>query len=130
MAFFLESTFMGVWIFCWDRLNKTVHATCSNIGCIRYKFIRILDSCSKLLFMQHPVGYVIRNGRAEMENFATIVLNGYVPGQFAPYCVEWFINSRRNYYGYQCMALDSQQCDRFLKRSAKWGMVIALNSVL
>ena len=26
MAFFLESTFMGVWIFGWDRLHKCVHA--------------------------------------------------------------------------------------------------------
>ena len=49
MAFFLESTFMGVWIFGWDRLNKTVHAHCSYVGGIRYKPIRILDSRSKLL---------------------------------------------------------------------------------
>ncbi|ETJ42112.1 Cytochrome bd ubiquinol oxidase subunit I, partial [human gut metagenome] len=31
MAFFLESTFMGVWIFGWDRLNKTVHAVVATL---------------------------------------------------------------------------------------------------
>ena len=39
MAFFLESTFMGVWIFGWGRLSN-----------IRYQFIRILDPCSKLFY--------------------------------------------------------------------------------
>jgi hypothetical protein len=65
LAFFLESTFLGVWIFGWDRLSPRLHATAiwlvavgSNLSAL---WILIANS-----FMQEPVGYVIRNGRAEV----------------------------------------------------------------
>ena len=34
-------------------------------------------------FMQHPVGYTIANGRAEMTDFFALVTNPYVVGQYA-----------------------------------------------
>ena len=33
-------------------------------------------------FMQHPVGYVIRNGRAELDNFLAVVTNPYAWGEY------------------------------------------------
>ncbi|NIA31499.1 MAG: cytochrome ubiquinol oxidase subunit I [Actinobacteria bacterium] len=81
LAFFLESTFLGIWIFGWDRLSKKAHATTiwivaigSNLSAL---WILIANS-----FMQHPVGYVIRNGRAEMTDFFALVFNGHVWVQF------------------------------------------------
>jgi cytochrome d ubiquinol oxidase subunit I len=81
LAFFLESTFLGLWIFGWDRLPKKVHllsvwlvAIGSNISAY---WILVANS-----FMQHPVGYVLRNGRAEMESFAAVVGNPHVFVQF------------------------------------------------
>ena len=69
MAFFLESTFVGLFFFGWDRLSKRAHlmvtflvALGSNLSAL---WILIANS-----FMQEPVGYVIRNGRAEMDDFA------------------------------------------------------------
>ena len=68
LAFFLESTFLGIWIFGWDKLPKAVHAAViwlvaigSNLSAF---WILIANS-----FMQEPVGYVLRNGRAEMADF-------------------------------------------------------------
>ena len=77
-------------------------------------------------FMQHPVGYVIRNGRAEMENFATIVSNGYVPGQFAHIVLNGSMTA-----GVIIMAISAWHLIRksnvdFYKTSVKWGMVITL----
>ena len=93
MAFFLESTFMGVWIFGWDRLNKSVHALVATLVALGTNlsafWILVANS-----FMQHPVGFVLRNGRAEMENFLTIVQNGYVPGQFFHIVLNGTIDSR------------------------------------
>jgi cytochrome d ubiquinol oxidase subunit I len=73
-AFFLESTFLGVWIFGWDKLSKGAHAAVmwlvalgTNISAL---WILIANS-----FMQEPVGYVLRNGRAEMADFSAVVLN-------------------------------------------------------
>jgi len=74
MAFFLESTLLGVWIFGWDKLSKGLHAVVmwlvaigSNLSAL---WILIANS-----FMQEPVGYVLRNGRAEMNDFFALLLN-------------------------------------------------------
>ncbi|HNW43572.1 MAG TPA: cytochrome ubiquinol oxidase subunit I [Elusimicrobiales bacterium] len=75
-AFFLESTFIGVWIFGWDRLSKRAHAGAMWI----VAFATNLSGLWILLangWMQHPVGYVLRNGRAEMTDFAALLLNPY-----------------------------------------------------
>jgi cytochrome d ubiquinol oxidase subunit I len=81
LAFFLESTFLGLWIFGWDRLPKKAHlasiwlvAIGSNVSAL---WILIANS-----FMQQPMGYVLRNGRAEMESFAALVTNPHVFVQF------------------------------------------------
>jgi cytochrome bd ubiquinol oxidase subunit I len=81
LAFFLESTFLGVWIFGWDRLSKGLHATAiwlvaigANISAL---WILIANS-----FMQQPVGYAVQNGRAEMTDFLALLLNPNVWVQF------------------------------------------------
>jgi cytochrome d ubiquinol oxidase subunit I len=77
LAFFLESTFLGIWIFGWDRLSRRLHAATiwlvaigANISAL---WILIANS-----FMQQPVGYTIRNGRAEMTDFGALVTNPHV----------------------------------------------------
>jgi cytochrome bd ubiquinol oxidase subunit I len=74
VAFFMESTFLGVWIFGWDKLSKGLHVTTmwlvaigSNISAI---WILIANA-----FMQHPVGYTITGGRAELTNFSQVIFN-------------------------------------------------------
>lgn len=72
VAFFLESTFIAVWVFGWKRLSPKLHATAiwlvavaSNISAF---WILVANA-----WMQHPVGYVVRNGRAELANFFDVV---------------------------------------------------------
>jgi cytochrome bd ubiquinol oxidase subunit I len=81
LAFFLESTFLGLWIFGWDKVSKPVHllsiwlvAIGSNISAL---WILIANS-----FMQHPVGYAIENGHAVMTDFSALLTNRYVWSQF------------------------------------------------
>lgn len=81
LAFFIESTFLGLWIFGWNRLSKKLHlatiwlvAIGSNLSAL---WILIANS-----FMQQPVGYVLRNGRAEMTDFFALLFNGHVWVQF------------------------------------------------
>ncbi len=80
-AFFLESTFLGLWLFGWDKLSKNVHlltiwlvAIGSNLSAL---WILIANS-----FMQHPVGFTMNNGRPEMSNFLELVTNPNVLLQF------------------------------------------------
>lgn len=74
MAFFLESTFIAVWWFGWNRLPKGIHllsiwlvAIGSNLSAL---WIIIANA-----WMQSPVGYVINGGRAELSDFAAVMLN-------------------------------------------------------
>ncbi|MBS2971003.1 cytochrome ubiquinol oxidase subunit I [Metabacillus sp. KIGAM252] len=74
LAFFMESTFLGIWIFGWDRLSKKVHLACIwlvSLGTVLSAFW-ILAANS---FMQEPVGFVINNGRAEMNDLFALLTN-------------------------------------------------------
>ncbi len=76
LAFFLESTFLGLWIFGWDRLSPRLHATCIwlvHIGTLLSAYF-ILAANS---WMQHPVGYRFNpdTGRAELNDFAAVMFN-------------------------------------------------------
>lgn len=75
-AFFVESTFLGLWIFGWDRLPKRVHLACiwavaiaTNLSAF---FILAANS-----WMQHPVGAVLNEetGRAEMVDIGAVLSN-------------------------------------------------------
>jgi cytochrome d ubiquinol oxidase subunit I len=74
LAFFLESTFLGVWLFGWDKLSKKAHAAAiwlvalgSNLSAL---FILMANA-----FMQDPLGYTLNNGRAEMVDFGALITN-------------------------------------------------------
>lgn len=74
LAFFLESTFIGIWIFGWNKLPKKIHLLAIwmvAIGTVLSAFW-ILAANS---FMQNPVGYVLQNGRAEMNDIIAMLTN-------------------------------------------------------
>ncbi|WP_272701550.1 cytochrome ubiquinol oxidase subunit I [Desulfovibrio sp. Fe33] len=75
-AFFLESTFIGVWHFGWEKLSPKAHATVAWLvaGASNLSAIWILIANG---FMQNPVGYTLRNGRAELTDFFAVITNKY-----------------------------------------------------
>lgn len=81
VTFFLESTFLAVWAFGWEKVSKKVH-------CLAIWLVAIAANLSAFwiilanAFMQHPVGYVLRNGRAELADFWAVVFNEYAYGMF------------------------------------------------
>ncbi|MDO7867118.1 cytochrome ubiquinol oxidase subunit I [Nocardioides jiangxiensis] len=76
LAFFLESTFLGLWIFGWDRLSPRLHAACITLVHIGTVFSAYFILAANS-WMQHPVGYAFNpeTGRAEMDDFAAVLLN-------------------------------------------------------
>ena len=76
LAFFLESTFLGIWIFGWDKLPKRVH-----LASIWIVAVGTLLSAYFILaanaWMQHPVGSVVNSsaGRAELKDFGAVLTN-------------------------------------------------------
>ncbi len=76
VAFFLESVFIGVWIFGWNKLSKKVHALSIWLTAIASNVSALVILLANA-WMQKPVGYVIRNGRAEMSDFGAVLTNSY-----------------------------------------------------
>ncbi len=71
-AFFLESTFLGLWIFGWNRLSPRIHLAtlwAAVIGTwLSAYFILVANS-----FMQDPVGYKIQNGQAVLTSIWSLL---------------------------------------------------------
>ncbi len=125
LAFFLESTFLAVWIFGWNRLSPKLHAVCiwlvalaSNLSAV---WILIANA-----WMQHPVGYVLRNGRAELDNFLAIV--------FQPFAFQIFLHTVSGAYilaGFFVMGISAyhllrRQQTEFFTKSFRLGLTFAL----
>lgn len=80
-AFFLESVFLAVWVFGWNHVSKKVHllaiwlvAIASNLSALWIIFANG--------WMQNPVGYVLRNGRAELSSFFEVITNPFAWSQY------------------------------------------------
>jgi cytochrome d ubiquinol oxidase subunit I len=127
VAFFLESTLIGVWIFGWKRLSKKAHATvmwlvaaASNISALW-----ILTANG---WMQHPVGYAIRNGRAELEDFSAVIFNKFAVLEFLHTVPSAFIVGAFFVMGISAYHLYKRQHIDFFTRSFKMAVVLGLLS--
>jgi cytochrome d ubiquinol oxidase subunit I len=81
VSFFLESTFIAVWFFGWKKLSPKMHllsiwlvAIASNISAF---WILVANA-----WMQHPVGFAIRNGRAELTDFFAVITQRFAVLEF------------------------------------------------
>jgi cytochrome d ubiquinol oxidase subunit I len=74
VAFFLESTFLGLWIFGWDRLNKWLHlALIWLVALTAYAsafWVMVANA-----FLQNPVGYRLDGGVAHLTDFGALLAN-------------------------------------------------------
>ena len=81
LAFFLESTFIGLWIFGRERLSPRLHLATIwlvSIGTILSAFfILAANAC-----MQHPVGYTVEGGQAVLTNFWAVLANSTLWASF------------------------------------------------
>lgn len=75
-AFFLESTLIGVWVFGWKKLSAKAHAAVMWLvaGASNLSALWILTANG---WMQQPVGFAIKNHRAELQDFAAVLFNKF-----------------------------------------------------
>ncbi len=130
LAFYLESTMLGVWTFGWNKLSKKTHALTiwlvaigSNLSAL---WILIANS-----FMQEPVGYKLEGGRVFLTSFKAIFTNPNVWVQF-PHVLTagittagFFVLSFSAYH-----LLKGTKEVEFFRRSFKWGAVYGLIGVI
>jgi cytochrome bd ubiquinol oxidase subunit I len=73
-AFFLESTFLGLWLFGWDKLPRRIHLLtiwAVSLGTVlSAMFIMAANS-----WMQHPVGYKMVHGKPQLDDIWALFTN-------------------------------------------------------
>jgi cytochrome bd ubiquinol oxidase subunit I len=123
--FFLESILLGVWIFGWRKISKKAHA-------IVMWLIAFASTGSAVwiltanAWMQHPVGYVIRNGRAELESFAAVALNEFGILMFFHMVSAAYILSAFFVMGISAYHLLKKQHVEFFTKSFRIALVFGL----
>src|SRR5450755_4697905 len=73
-AFFLESTFLGLWLFGWDKLSRRIHLL--TIWAVALgSFLSAAFIMAANSWMQHPVGYQMVNGKPQLNDIWAVFTN-------------------------------------------------------
>jgi cytochrome bd ubiquinol oxidase subunit I len=129
LAFFLESTFLGIWIFGWDKLSRQVHllsiwlvAIGSNVSAF---WILVANS-----FMQSPVGFKAEGSRLVMTDFFALLTNPYVWGQFPHTVLSGFSTAAFFMIGISLYHIFRKSHEEVFKRSLKIATIFGLISIV
>lgn len=125
LAFFLESTFLGLWMFTWEKFSPKVHVTfiwLVVVGSLLSAFWIIVANS----FMQHPTGYTLNNGRAELTNFGAVIMNPQVWYEFSHVIAGAITMGGMVVAGLAAFQLLKKRDVAFHKVSMRIGLVIAL----
>ncbi|MGM8366553.1 cytochrome ubiquinol oxidase subunit I [Virgibacillus sp. W0181] len=127
LAFFLESTFIAVWVFGWNRLPKKVHLASIwlvSIGTIASAFW-ILSANS---FMQNPVGFELTAERAQMNNFGAILTNPHLWAQFPHVLITSIVTGAFLVAGISAWKLLRKHDIEMFKRSFRISIIIGASA--
>jgi cytochrome d ubiquinol oxidase subunit I len=124
-AFFLESTLIGVWVFGWKKLSAKAHAAVMWLvaGASNLSAIWILTANG---WMQNPVGYALRNGRAELTDFAAVVFNKFSILQILHVIPSAFVLSAFFVMGISAYHLLKKQHVEFATKSFNFALIFGL----
>jgi len=125
LAFFMESTFIGLWMFGWNKFRKGVHLACIwlvALGSTLSSFW-ILAANS---FMQQPGGYTIENGQAILNDFSYIFTNSYVWHQFPHMWFGALLTAGCLIAGLSALKLLRNKDTAFFKKSFNFSLVMVL----
>jgi cytochrome d ubiquinol oxidase subunit I len=131
IAFFLESTFLGLWIFGWGRLSPKLHLTTAwlvSIGTmISAYFILAANS-----WMQHPVGYAVNHvtHRAELKDIFAVLTNSTVLLAFPHTILGAFTTGGMLVIGVSAIMLLRGKRNAVMGRSLRLALPITLVAVL
>jgi cytochrome d ubiquinol oxidase subunit I len=124
-AFFLESTFLGLWIFGWNRLPARIHLATIWLAALgtwlSAFFILVANS-----WMQHPVGYKIDDGRAQLTNVWDLVTNKWGLWAFGHTIFAGLTTAAIVVLGVACWHLVRGQNRELFLKAAKLALIVAV----
>jgi cytochrome d ubiquinol oxidase subunit I len=124
-AFFLESTFIGLWIFGKDKISPKLRAFSMWMVALGTN-ISALWIITANGFMQAPTGYVLNNGRIELASFGELISNPYTWYMFFHTIVACYIVGGFFVMGVSAYHLIKNKNTDFFKTSFKMGMILSI----
>jgi cytochrome bd ubiquinol oxidase subunit I len=124
-AFMLEATFLGLWIFGWDRLSPRVHLATIWLAALgtwlSAYFILVANS-----WMQHPVGYELVDGRAELTSIWALLSNGFALRAYLHVLLAGLIFGSSVILGVSCWHLLRGRNVDLFRKSVKLALIVAV----
>lgn len=107
-----------------EKLSPKMHAACIWIVAIASNISAVWIILANG-WMQNPVGYVMRNGRAELESFSEVISNPFAWGQFLHNGFAAFMVASFFVMGISAYHLLRKNEVEFFSKSFKMGLIVA-----
>ncbi|HMT05874.1 MAG: cytochrome ubiquinol oxidase subunit I [Solirubrobacterales bacterium] len=124
-AFFLESVFLGLWIFGWELLPKTVHLAMIWIAAVgtwlSAYFILVANS-----WMQHPVGYEVTDGKAHLTDVWAVLSQPFAINAFAHTMLVGLSTAALFVFGIACWHLLKGKNAELFRKAAAIALIVAV----
>jgi cytochrome d ubiquinol oxidase subunit I len=128
-AFFLESTFLGLWLFGWDRLSRRVHLLAIwlvSLGSVlSAAFIMAANS-----WMQHPVGYKMVNGKPQLNDIWAVMTNQVFVWGYAKVLLASLVTGAVVMLAVSAWQLRHGGDQQVFTRSARLALVVLVPAIL
>ena len=122
-AFFLESTFLGLWIFGWNRLSPRLHLATIWLAAVgtwlSAYFILVANS-----WMQHPVGYKVVDGEAQLTSVSALLTSKFALWAFGHTMLVGLTTASALVFGIACWHLARARDTELFLRAAKLGLIV------
>jgi cytochrome bd ubiquinol oxidase subunit I len=129
LAFFLESTFLGLWIFGWDRLSKKVHLTCIWLVAVA-SMVSALFIMAANSWMQHPVGYVLNSqGQPQLNDIWALFTNPVFLWAYPHVVLASLVTGAVVMLGVSAWHLRREQAVEAFKRTAIISLVVLVPAI-
>ena len=124
-AFMLEATFLGVWVFGWDRLSPRLHLATIWIAAVGMwlsaYFILVANS-----WMQRPVGYELVDGRAELTSIGALLGNEFALFAFLHVILVGLTTGSMLVFGVACWHFARGRNLEIFRKAAKLALIVAV----
>ena len=129
-AFFLEATFLGMWIFGWDRLSPRLHLATIYLTAVGATLSAVFILAANS-WMQHPVGYEIdsSSGRAQLTSITALFTNKVFLWALPHTLLAAMVTGSAVLLGVACWHLRRDREVEAFRRAATVGLVVLFPAV-
>ncbi len=130
-AFFLESVFLGLWLFGWDKLPRRVHlATIWAVAIGSVLSAAFIMSANS--WMQRPVGYELNEttGRAQLNDIWAVLTNSVFLWAYVHVLLASLVTASVIMLGVSAWHLRRRSSPEVFERSARLALIVLLPAAL